>query len=214
MAAEKCCRCPDDVSDAETSPNIKSENFALDVPLGFCKWLREKNHYLYRTHKVALDPTPDEERLLTHTADYYHAAHNWGLRCYMDGKKAKQEPTKETLRRKWNAIKGSKYPWGKRMSQKVADYAFDALSHAIRAGKDPRLENTAPRFHSKTWHTTFRIGDRDDHVHCQGQYIELPRIGKIRMRHELRYKDGPIVKVTIKREAGRWYPEHGGELGR
>ena len=39
MAAEKCCRCPDDASDAETSPNIKSENFALDVPLGFCKWL-------------------------------------------------------------------------------------------------------------------------------------------------------------------------------
>ena len=42
MAAQKCCRCPDDVSDAETSPNIKSEYFALDVPLGFCKWLIRK----------------------------------------------------------------------------------------------------------------------------------------------------------------------------
>ena len=41
VAAQKCCRCPDDVSDAETSPNIKSEYFALDVPLGFCKWLRQ-----------------------------------------------------------------------------------------------------------------------------------------------------------------------------
>ena len=41
MAAQKCCRCHDDVSDAETSPNIKSEYFALDVPLGFCKWLNQ-----------------------------------------------------------------------------------------------------------------------------------------------------------------------------
>ena len=168
----------------------------------------EKDHFLYRTHKVALDPTPDEERLLTHTADYYRAAYNWGLRCYMDekkdGKKAKQELTKETLQSKWNAIKGSKYPWGKRMSQKVADYAFDSLIHAIRAGKNPHLKNTAPRFHSKTWHTAFRIGDKDDHVHCQGQHIELPRIGKIRMCEPLRLS-GSLQKVTIKREAGRWF---------
>ena len=39
VAAEKGCRCPDGVSHAETFPNIKAENFALDVPLGFCKWL-------------------------------------------------------------------------------------------------------------------------------------------------------------------------------
>ena len=172
----------------------------------------ERDDYLYRTHKVALDPTPDEERLLTHTADYYRAAYNWGLRCYLDekkdekkdGKKAKKELTKETLQSKWNAIKGSKYPWGKRMSQKVADYAFDALIHAIRAGENPHLKNTAPRFHSKTRHTTFRIGDRNDRVHCQGQYIELPRIGKIRMCEPLRLS-GSLQKVTIKREAGRWF---------
>ena len=141
----------------------------------------ERDHFLYRTHKIVLDPTPDEERLLTRTADYARAAYNWGLRCYMDGDKAEQELTIDTLRGTWNAIKGSKYPWGKRMAQKAADYAFDALSHAIRAWKDPRLEDTAPRFHSRTRKTAFRIGDRDDRVYCQGQYVELPRIGKIRM---------------------------------
>ena len=39
VAAEKCCGRPDGVFDAETFTNIKSDNFALDVPLGFCKWL-------------------------------------------------------------------------------------------------------------------------------------------------------------------------------
>ena len=46
VAAGKCCGCPDGVSHAETSPNIKSENFALDVPLGFCKWLSKVQVYL------------------------------------------------------------------------------------------------------------------------------------------------------------------------
>ena len=30
----------------------------------------ERDDYLYRTHKIVLDPTPEQERLLTHTADY------------------------------------------------------------------------------------------------------------------------------------------------
>ena len=166
--------------------------------------VQEPNGYLYRTHKVTLDPKPDEERRLTRTADYARAAYNWGLRSYIDGNRAGQEPTVDALRRKWNAIKGSKYPWGKCLAQKAADYAFDALSHAIRAWKDPRLANTHPRFHSRTRSAAFRIGDRNERVHCQGQHVHLPRIGKVRMCESLR-PPGTLQKVTIKCEAGRWF---------
>ena len=68
VAAEKCCGCPDRISHDETFPNIKSENFALDVPLGFCKWLNPlKNMRPFdctpRTRRRSL--TSDEvERLL------------------------------------------------------------------------------------------------------------------------------------------------------
>ena len=160
--------------------------------------------YLYRTHKVALDPTPGQECLLTRTADYARAAYNWGLRSYMDGKNGGQEPTIDELRRQWNAIKGSKFTWGKQLAQKAADYAFDALGHATQACKNPSLENTVPRFHSKAWHAAFRIGDRNERVHCQAQYVQLPRIGKVRMCEPL-HLSGSLQKVAIKREAGRWF---------
>ena len=65
-----------------------------------------KADYLFRTHKIALDPTPAQERLLTQTADYARAAQNWALCCYKDGEKAEQEPTIDTLKCKWNDIKG------------------------------------------------------------------------------------------------------------
>ena len=100
-----------------------------------------------------------------------------------------------TLRRKWDDLRGSKYPWGERLPQEAAGCAFDdALEHAIRAWKDPRLENVAPRFHSKTRKAAFRIDDRDNRVRCQGQYIELPRIGKVPMRESLRLP-GTLCKV-------------------
>ena len=94
-----------------------------------------KADYLFRTHKIALDPTPGQERLLTQTADYARAAQNWALCCYKDGEKAEQEPTIDTLKCKWNDIKAPKYPWGKELSQKAATCAIDALGHGIRAGK-------------------------------------------------------------------------------
>ena len=164
----------------------------------------KKVQYLYRTHTIALDPTPGQERLLTQTADYARAAQNWALRCYKDDEKAEQEATIDTLKHKWNDIKASKYPWGKDLSQKAATCAIDALGHGIRAEKDRRLANGAPRFHSKTRRAAFRIGDGTDRVRCQGESIELPSIGSVRMRESLRLP-GTLCKVTIKREAGRWF---------
>ena len=165
----------------------------------------EQDEYLFRTHKIALDPAPGQERLLTQTADYARAAYNWALRCYKDGKKAGQNPTIDTFQRKWNDIKALKYPWGKDLSQSAAKYAIDALGHGIRAGKDHRRTNGVPRFHSRTRKNAFRIGDGTNRVRCEDQRIVLPAIGSVRMRHKLRFKDGGIVMVTIKREAGRWY---------
>ena len=165
----------------------------------------KKVEYLFRTHKIALGPTPEQLCLLTRQADYARAAYNWALRCYKEGKKTGQEPTMDTLQRKWNDIKASKYRWGRDLHQNVAHYAIQALGHGIRAGKIPRRTNDAPRFHSKTRKMAFRIGDGTDRVHCQGQDIELPGIGSVRMRQELRYKDDRILMVTVKREAGRWY---------
>ena len=68
------------------------------------------------------------------------------------------------------------------MSQKASTCAIDALGHGIRAGKDRRLANGAPRFHSKTRRAAFRIGDGTDRVRCQGESIVLPSIGSVRGR--------------------------------
>lgn len=163
--------------------------------------------YVYRTHKIALDPTAEQRTVLEQHADHARCAYNWALRRYNDGKKAGDEPTIDTLKRKWKELNALKYPWGKALSQKGAEYAIEALGFGIRTGRERRLANAAPRFRSRTRKTAFRIVNTGNRVRCKGRSIDLslPAIGAIRARQELRYKDGRIVRVTVKREAGRWY---------
>lgn len=162
---------------------------------------------MYRTHKIALDPTAGQRAVLQQHADHARRAYNWALRRYNDGKKAGGEPTIDTLKRKWNELKALKYPWAKALSQNGAEYAIEALGFGIRTAKDRRLANATPRFRSRTRRTAFRIVNTGNRVRCEGRSIDLslPGIGAIRARQELRYKDGRIVRVTVTREAGRWY---------
>ena len=164
----------------------------------------KKAQYLYRTHTIALDPTAEQLRLLTRHADYARAAYNSSLRCYKDGKKAVHEPIIDALQSEWHDIRASKYPWGSKLSQSVAEYAIKALGHGIRAAKDRHLANAAPRFHSRSRKAAFRIGDRTERARTQGQEIKLPGIGSVRMRESLRLPGG-LHKVTIKREGGHWF---------
>ena len=167
----------------------------------------ENGRHMYRTHKIALDPTDRQLTLLKRQADYARAAYNWALRCYNDGEKAGHEPTIEALKRQWNAVRTWKYAWGKDLSQEAAQYAIEALGYGLRAWKNRSQKNTRPRFHSRSRNTAFRIVNTTNRVRCEGHRIGLllPTIGAVRMHQELRFREGRIVRVTVKREAGRWY---------
>ena len=93
------------------------------------------------------------------------------------------------------------------MSQEAAEYAIEALGHGIRAAKDRRFTNAAPRFRSRTRKAAFRIVNTRNRVRCEGRSIDLslPAVGAVRMRQQLRYREGRIARVTVTREAGRWY---------
>ena len=161
---------------------------------------------IMRTHKIKLNPTPTQERLLTQHTAYDRAVHNWALRCHNDGKAAKQEPTKDELRREWKAIRSSKFPWARNLSQHVATHAIKALEYGIKAWKDKKRSNLEPRFHSRTRKNAFRVGVGNElrDVSCTDKRIELPNIGSVRMWQPLRF-EGRIRMVTVKREAGHWF---------
>ena len=161
---------------------------------------------IMRTHKIKLNPTPTQERLLTQHTAYDRAVHNWALRCHNDGKAAKQEPTKDELRREWKAIRSSKFPWARNLSQHVATHAIKALDRGIKAWKDKKCSNLEPRFHSRTRKNAFRVGVGNElrDVSCTDKRIELPNIGSVRMREALRL-EGRICMLTVKREVGHWF---------
>ena len=164
----------------------------------------KKAQYLYRTHKIALAPTPTQEGLLAKHADYARAAYNWALRFYKDRKAAGQEPTQDTLQRTWRVIRTSRYPWGSKLSQPAATHAIKALEHGIKVWKDKKRSNLDPRFHSRTRKNAFRVGDEIRTVSCTDKRIDLPNIGSVRMLEALRL-EGRIHMVTVKREVGRWF---------
>ena len=129
---------------------------------------------------------------------------------------------KQTLRPRFNALKGKVAPWSRELCQNAGKYAIIDLGQAIdrwgeyrkaqkawdagsRAGGEPRPRYVGfPRFHQRGSHCSFRADNGPGTVEMKGKSIRLPKVGWIRTREELRFT-GVIAEATVTQEAGRWY---------
>ncbi|OZG55465.1 transposase [Bifidobacterium tissieri] len=93
--------------------------------------------------RVALDPTPTQERLLVAHAGAARFAFNAGLAHVkaMIDVRGKPEWSLYALRRWWNANKdtlavdGSGVPWWRENSKEAYNSGLEALSNALRTGR-------------------------------------------------------------------------------
>jgi len=164
----------------------------------------ERHYRVIRTHKIALDPTPRQDRRLAQHAGYARVAYNHALADFKDGLDKGEWRTQYALRPRWNQVKRARYPWCHDLSQNAAKYAIIALGDAIKAWRNDRQKNRFPRFKSRRGKAAFRADNGPDTVRAQGLRIHLPRIGSLRMREALRF-EGVVLECTVKRDAGRWF---------
>lgn len=166
--------------------------------------------------KVALDPTPQQERLLEGHAGAARFAYNLML-SHIQSQLARNEKVDWSMyaqRRWWNEWKREVAPWWSEYSKEAYSSAFEALSAALKNHFDSRTGRRKgrrmgwPKFKSKrrsslkyAYTTGFAL------VRGNPRRIQLPRVGKVHCMENIaeRVDGAHIIRVTVSKHAGRWY---------
>ena len=173
--------------------------------------------------KVALDPSPAQERLLLSHAGAARFAFNAGLAHVQEAIEAgvKPEWSFYSLVRWWNAnkdmlaVNADGAPWWAENSKEAANTGLRSLAAALsnwaksRKGQRKGKRVGFPRFRAKDRatprfaYTTGRFGLIDG----DPKALKLPRIGRVHCMENIaeRVGDARVLRMTVSKRAGRWY---------
>ena len=181
---------------------------------------------MFEAVKVALDPTPAQERLMLSHAGAARFAYNAGLAHVKAALEAGEKPEWSfySLQHWWNANKdvlavdSDGVPWWRENSKEAANTGLRSLASALsnwsksRKGKRKGRRVGFPKFKSKDRETPrFSYSTSGP---CTGGLIKgdpkalwLPRIGRVHCMENVTARVGGarVIRMTISRRAGRWY---------
>ena len=173
--------------------------------------------------KVALDPTPMQERLLLSHAGAARFAFNVGLahvKAALDAGE-RLDLSSYALRKWWNANKdtvavgGDGEPWWQENSKESYSYGLESLAKGLsnwaksRKGDRKGRKVGFPKFKTKAGsvprfaYTTGSFGL----VKGDPKALKLPRIGRVHCMENVaeRVGDAKVLRMAISQRAGRWY---------
>ncbi len=173
--------------------------------------------------KVALDPSPTQERLLLSHAGAARFVYNAGLAHIKEALDAGAKPEWSLygLRRWWNSNKdalavsdGGVIWWGEN-SKEAYSSGLEALAKGLsnwsksRKGVRKGRRVGFPRFKAKD-HATPRFAyttGRFGLIEGDPKALRLPRIGRVHCLENVtaRVGDAKVLRMTVSRHAGRWY---------
>ena len=181
---------------------------------------------MFEAVKVALDPTPAQERLMLSHAGAARFAFNAGLAHVKAALEVgeKLDWSFYSLQHWWNANKDTLavdadgVPWWRENSKEAANSGLRALASALsnwsksRKGKRKGRRVGFPKFKSKDRETprfSYSTSGPGTCALIKGdpKALWLPRIGRVHcMENVIARVDGVrVIRMTISRRAGRWY---------
>ena len=181
---------------------------------------------MFEAVKVALDPTPAQERLMLSHAGAARFAFNAGLAHVKAALEVgeKLDWSFYSLQHWWNAnkdtlaVSADGVPWWRENSKRAAEtglrWLADGLSNWSKSRKGKRKGRRVgfPKFKSKDRETP-RFSYSTSGAHTGGlikgdpKALWLPRIGRVHCMENVTARvDGVrVIRMTISRRAGRWY---------
>lgn len=153
-------------------------------------------------HKIALDPNNKQRSYFARASGAARFAYNWALGEWKRQYRAGGKPSEVSLRRQLNGLKREQYPWMFDVTKCAVQEAIIDLGTAFRAFFEKRGDY--PRFKKKGVHDSFCAASETGTFRCDGRRIKLPVIGWVRLREPVRFT-GVLKRVTISREADRWF---------
>ena len=178
---------------------------------------------MYEAVKVALDPTPAQERLLLSHAGAARFSFNAALAHVKEAIEAGEKPEWSfySLRKWWNhnkdelAVDEDGVTWWQENSNQAYSYGVESLAKGLsswaksRKGTRKGRKVGFPKFKSKNRTTprfacasgTFRLINGDPKA------LRLPKIGRVHCMENVanRVGDARVLRMTISQRAGRWF---------
>lgn len=181
---------------------------------------------MFEAVKVALDPTPIQERRMLSHAGAARFAYNAGLAHVKAALDAGEKPEWSyfSLINWWNAnkdtlaVSADGVPWWRENSKRAAEtglrWLADGLSNWSKSRKGKRKGRRVgfPKFKSKDRETP-RFSYSTSGAHTGGlikgdpKALWLPRIGRVHCMENVtaRVDGARVLNMTISRRGGRWY---------
>lgn len=153
------------------------------------------------THRIELDPTVKQRKYFAMAAGCARFVWNWALAEWERQYEAGEKPDWMKLRKQFNAIKYERFAWMKEIHRDSHSQPFSNIGKAYKSW----FSGTAgkPQFKKKDHsRTSFYVANGELGMH--GYVVRLPRIGRVRMREQLRFT-GKIMSATVSRTADRWF---------
>ena len=153
----------------------------------------------YKTHKIALRPTKEQERWFHSQCGYARFAYNNALSDFKSGLEVDDFRSEFDLNNRWNQRKQS-YDWAAQQDQRAGLYAIKGLANGIKRWVDKL--SRFPKYKKRSHKLSYTTDEQS--VRVKGKRVKLPKIGWIKMFQELRF-EGNITRVTISKAARRWF---------
>ena len=155
-----------------------------------------------RTQKIQLNPNNKQSTLMAQHTGYARVAYNFALSSFKVGLDNDEWRSFVDIKREFNAVKYDKFDWCKELSQNASKNAIHNLGDAVTRWK--KGQNKFPVYKNRSGKCSYQADNGEGTIEVYKKRINLPKIGWIRMREELRYS-GEITKVVISKYNDKWF---------
>jgi len=135
-------------------------------------------------------------------AGYARVAFNFALSSFKAGLDTDEWRSYVDIKREFNAVKYDKFDWCKELSQNASKNAIHNLGDAVTRWK--KGQNKFPVYKNRSGKCSYQADNGEGTIEVHKKRINLPKIGWVRMREELRYS-GEITKVVISKHNDKWF---------
>jgi putative transposase len=161
---------------------------------------------MQKTHKIRLNPTPEQKEDFMRAAGIARFAWNWALTEYKRRKEAGKAVDWNAIKKEFRARIDAEFPFVREATKCAAEEGIADLRRAISTYNKSKPKNPGVRF-PQLRKRSKRIGGfgiANDKFRVEGHEARLPKIGAVNMAEPLRF-EGRIVRGRVTEQGGRWY---------
>lgn len=159
------------------------------------------------SHKIELVLTAEQEEYCRKACGTARFAWNWALNAWNEAFAREEKPSAMALKRAFNSVKYSEFPWIEDIHRDAHAQPFQALGQAwsnfFKARKTGKRRVGSPVFKKKgKSRDSFYLAN--DKFRIEGRTATLPKIGEVKLRESRRF-EGKILSGTVSRDADKWF---------